>query len=173
MNDFSDIENQLKKLRPLPASANLFRRIEHALAGQENRAAFAAAGGKSIWSWLRHFTETPYKIGFGLAAAAAAILVLAQVNLKSNKPAGKIAETTSPTLAAPATTPEFIPADFTRVVYHTSNDGLYFPSGSDRPVRRLQAHARETFEWRNPRTGASLRVSYPSDEVSLVPVSGQ
>ena len=172
MNDFSDIENQLKKLRPAPPSPELFRRIEHALAGEET--ASAAADGKSIWSWLRRFTETPYQIGHGLAAAAAAILVLAQVHLKSNKPATVVAANGSQTLAAPTTsTTEFIPADFTRVVYHTSNDGLYFPSGSDQPVRRLRAHARETFEWRNPRTGASLRVSYPSDEVSLVPVSGQ
>jgi hypothetical protein len=28
-------------------------------------------------------------------------------------------------------------------------------------------------QWNNPQTGASLRVSYPSEEVTLIPVSGQ
>jgi len=28
-------------------------------------------------------------------------------------------------------------------------------------------------QWKNPQTGASLRVSYPTEEVTLVPISGQ
>jgi hypothetical protein len=180
MNDFSDIESQLRRLRPVPPSADLTTLIEQELAEIElGRASVPDARLSGFFGrWRRCFAETPYKYlwgGLGLATAAAAVLVLAQINLKSNKPAGRIAISASRTPAVPVTTttPEFIPADFTRVVYHTSNDGLYFPSGSNQPVRRLRARARETFEWRNPRTGASLRVSYPSDEISFIPVSGQ
>jgi hypothetical protein len=37
----------------------------------------------------------------------------------------------------------------------------------------VRSRTRETLRWRNPNTGASLRVSYPAEEVSLIPVSGQ
>jgi hypothetical protein len=40
-------------------------------------------------------------------------------------------------------------------------------------MRRIRYQKRETLQWRNPNTGASLRVSYPSEEVVLTPVSGQ
>jgi hypothetical protein len=53
------------------------------------------------------------------------------------------------------------------------DEGLHFPAGSDQPMRRLRSQKRETFQWRNPATCASLRVSYPSEEVELIPVSGQ
>ena len=51
--------------------------------------------------------------------------------------------------------------------------GLHFTDGADQPMRRLRTHKRETVQWKNPQTGASLRVSYPTEEVTLVPISGQ
>jgi hypothetical protein len=50
---------------------------------------------------------------------------------------------------------------------------LHFADGSERPVRRVRYRTQQTWRWRNPETGASLRVSYPSEEVVLIPVSGQ
>jgi hypothetical protein len=50
---------------------------------------------------------------------------------------------------------------------------LLFADDAAQPVRRFRSQKRETLQWRNPGTRASLRVSYPSEEVSLVPVSGQ
>jgi hypothetical protein len=50
---------------------------------------------------------------------------------------------------------------------------LHFAEGSERPVRRVRYNTRQTWRWRNPETGASLRVSYPSEEIVLIPVSGQ
>src|SRR5438876_477826 len=101
MNDFSDIENDLRKLRPAQPSPVLFERIEEALA--KHRSAAVA----------------------------------------------------------------------TQVVYNTRDEGLQFTNASPQPVRRLRYHSRQTWQWRNPTTGASLRVSYPSEEVVLIPVSGQ
>ena len=65
------------------------------------------------------------------------------------------------------------PAGATQVVYNTRDEGLQFADGSQQPLRRLRYQTRETWQWRNPSTGASLRVSYPSEEVVLIPVSGQ
>ena len=66
-----------------------------------------------------------------------------------------------------------IPSGLTEVVYHTRDEGLHYPDGATQPVRRMRYHTRETLRWQNPQTGASLRVSYPSEEVVLLPVSGQ
>jgi hypothetical protein len=59
------------------------------------------------------------------------------------------------------------------VVYNARDEGLHFADGSERPVRRVRYRTQQTWRWRNPETGASLRVSYPSEEVVLIPVSGQ
>ena len=74
---------------------------------------------------------------------------------------------------AAAFSDRFIPSRATQVVYNTRDEGLHFAEGSPQPVRRLRYQTQETCQWRNPSTGASLRVSYPSEEVVLIPVSGQ
>jgi len=50
---------------------------------------------------------------------------------------------------------------------------VFSPNQSERPLRRVRYETRETMQWRNPRTGASLRVSYPAEQVVLTPVSFQ
>ena len=61
----------------------------------------------------------------------------------------------------------------TQVLYDTKDEGLHFADGQDEPMRRLRSRKRETVQWKNPQTGASLRVSYPKEEVTLIPISGQ
>jgi hypothetical protein len=68
---------------------------------------------------------------------------------------------------------KFVPSGATQVVYNTRNEGLQFADGSQQPLRRMRYQTQQTWQWRNPSTGASLRVSYPSEEVVLIPVSGQ
>jgi hypothetical protein len=108
-------------------------------------------------------------------AAAAALVLFARVQIE--RPVKKIAPlasiTPAPQFSAATSTAQFIPAGLTQVVYHTRDEGVHFPNNSEQPMRRVRSHTRETLRWRNPTTGASLRVSYPSEEVSLVPVTGQ
>jgi len=40
-------------------------------------------------------------------------------------------------------------------------------------MRRVRSRKRETVQWKNPQTGATLRVSYPQEEVTLIPAVGQ
>jgi hypothetical protein len=61
----------------------------------------------------------------------------------------------------------------TQVVYDRKDEGLHYTAGSDEPMRRVRSRKRETMQWKNAQTGASLRVSYPTEEVTLVPISGQ
>jgi hypothetical protein len=171
MNDLTETENELKKLRPIAPSAELSARIESAIHNETliNQAAsnvIQPDGFRIVWA-----------IGFGLAAAAMWFLFV-RVNFQ---PAGRAARLSaispSPAIQSPAPAPvlrdEFLPAGATQVVYHTRDEGLIFPRTSQEPVRRLRSHTRETLQWHNAATGASLRVSYPSEQVELIPVSGQ
>ncbi len=89
MNDFSELENELRNLRPARPSPILFERIEEALA---DRRASAAASAR--WNWWR-LTQTPYSLGFGLAAAAVLVL-FAAISLERRQEQGeKIAQTST------------------------------------------------------------------------------
>jgi hypothetical protein len=72
-----------------------------------------------------------------------------------------------------ASSDKFVPAGAMRLVYNTRDEGLQFGRSSGQPLRRMRYQTHETWQWRNPTTGASLRVSYPSEEVVLIPVSGE
>ncbi len=169
MNDFSEIENELRVLRPAQPSARLLESVARELEGPAKR---AEAPGNVIQP--NRFGLGWLSLGLGLAAAAAWLL-LARVNHLDPTPSQTVA-TGSPASSTPAArlnSSQFIPAGASRVVYHTQDEGLLFPRGSGGPVRRVRSRARESLQWHNPETGASLRVSYPSEEVQFIPVPGQ
>ena len=157
MNDFSELERELKKLQPVKPSASLMERIEQSLANVVEIPANVIAPKQFTINW----------VGLGIGLAAARI----DFRPPSNTPSQARTATTVPQSAAPR--PNFLPAGVTRVVYNTRDEGLVFPGGRERPARRVRSAQRETLQWRDPQSGASLRVSYPTEEVTLIPVSGQ
>jgi hypothetical protein len=176
MNDFSDLEAELKQLRPAAPSPDLAKRIERALeqapAG-ETRTAGVLPRPKVRVNW--------FALGLGLAAATA-FLLLARTNVD------RVPGADGPTVAANSPAPEaalqqppnpatatrgFVAEGVTRVVYNRRDEGLTFPDDAEKPVRRVRSQSHETMQWRDPATGASLRVSYPTEEVEFIPVSGQ
>src|SRR5690349_9321309 len=166
MNDFSELEAELKALRPAPVSPELWRRIERGLAQPD---ATPAAGvlprkSKSATAWWT----------LGLSLAAACVAILAGLAFFAEPPASQpTLARTSPRAAEPPSG-GLQPSALTRVVYRKHDDGLVFsPNQSERLLRRVRYETRETMQWRNPRTGASLRVSYPAEQVVLTPVSFQ
>jgi hypothetical protein len=187
MNDFSEIENELKRLRPARPSPVLFERIEEALvncrAGElatpkrgEDR---SPAGQPRTHSRLPH---SWWSLGASLAAAAVFVLFAIVTIERRQGNSQQIAQVTPvpETGAIPnektkrSRSPhQFVPASATQVVYNERDEGLQFTDGAKRPLRRLRYQTKQTWQWRNPTTGASLRVSYPSEEVVLIPVSGQ
>jgi hypothetical protein len=169
MNDFSELEAELKKLRPRPVSPDLAARIEVCLAEVSARGT-ATAG---VLPKRRSFLPNWIALGLGLAAAAA-FLLLARVNVdRPSKATGLALLTPAPITPAAKVDDAFVPSAMTQVVYDRKDEGLHFAEGADEPVRRLRSKKRETMQWNNPKTGASLRVSYPTEEVTLVPISGQ
>lgn len=167
MNDFSELEDQLRKLRPTQPSPELATRIERALAEPESSIPAAAVLPRE-----RRFHFNWLSVGLGLAAATA-LVAFAFVRLyESPKQSTKVASTTMPSPAGP-TNSGLVPAGLTQVVYHTQDEGVHFRDSSEQRVRRVRSHTRDTLQWRNPKTGATLRISYPTEQISLQPVSGQ
>jgi len=165
MNDFSELENQLRKLRPARPSADLISRIDRAFnedAGSTSTAGVLPRERRFHFNWL--------SLGLGLAAATALVL-FAFVRLQQPAPKTPTVASSSP---APAIlNDQLVPAGLTQVLYHTRDEGLHFAGNSSQPMRRMRSQTRDTLQWRNPKTGATLRISYPREEVSLHPVSGQ
>jgi len=170
MNDFSELEAELKKLRPRPVSPDLSARIEVGLAQEAAGRGVATAG---VLPKQRKFRPNWFALGLGLAAAAT-FLILARVNVdRPSKSTGLALLTPAPITPAAKAVDSFVPAAMTQVVYDTKDEGLHFAEGKDEPMRRVRSRKRETVQWKNPQTGASLRVTYPTEEVTLVPISGQ
>ena len=178
MNDFSEIESKLRKLRPVQPSADLMTRIERALV--EARHGDSLHPGKRSTSTAGVLPREPrfhfnwLSLGLGLAAAAGLVLfAFVRLERPAKKTSSLAAITPAPTFSSANANAQFVPAGLTQVVYRTRDEGLHFPNNSGQPMRRVRSHSRETLRWRNPTTGASLRISYPSEEVSDVPVTGQ
>jgi len=176
MNDLSQIEKELRKLRPARPSPILFERVEQAMTNGRTVASHAIKPRMPSglpYNWL--------SLGFGLAAAAVLVLFAAVKMERQQESAKEIAQTSREREAAPllnraqksTLTDRFVPAGATRLVYNRRDEGLQFAGSSGQPLRRMRYQTHETWQWRNPTTGASLRVSYPSEEVVLIPVSGQ
>ena len=166
MSDFSELETELKKLRPAPVPAGLLARVEHALAqpAAVPTAGLLARSAKRSNAW--------WSLGLGLTTAS--VLLLIWLAFFAEPPPAR------PIVGQNATPPvETIgsglqPSALTRVIYRQHDEGLVFsPNQSERPLRRVRYNTRETMQWRNPQTGASLRVSYPAEQVVLAPVTFQ
>ena len=169
MNDFSELEAELKQLRPAAPSENLARRVEQALTQQTPTAGFLPQAAKARWNWL--------SLGLGATTAAAvAVLLLTRPNAEERVPAQASIATSKPMAVQPVVSAPrqgYVPEGVTRVVYGKRDEGLVFPGDGAQPMRRLRARSQETLQWRDADTGASLRVSYPTEEVELIPASGQ
>lgn len=172
MNDFTELEAELKKLRPRPASPDLASRIEIGLAHEVAGRGTATAG--VLPKQRSRFRPNWFALGLGLAAAAT-FLLLARVNVdRPSKAPGLALLSPAPvTPAAKEVADTLVPAAMTQVVYDRKDEGLHYAAGEDTPMRRVRSRKRETVQWKNPQTGASLRVSYPKEEVTLIPVVGQ
>ena len=167
MSDFSELEDQLRKLRPLQPSGDLVTRIGRSLAEKEPVpiAGVLSTQRRLHFNWL--------SLGLGLAATAA-LVIFAFIRIEQP---GKQTPAIASTVGVPAVSSnpngQLVPAGLTQVVYHTRDEGLHFPTNSEQPMRRVRSQSQQTLRWRNPKTGATLRISYPTEEVSLLPVTGQ
>jgi hypothetical protein len=166
-----ELESELKKLRPMRPSSELMSRVESALAdaGESTakviRPQSRPSGSDFRINWLG--------LGLGLAAAAT-FLIFARVDFRpTDKTKQTIASATPSLQQQAAALPNYQATGLTQVVYSKRDEGLVFPPGAEGPSRRVRTAKRETLRWRDRQSGAQLAVSYPTEEVTLIPVSGQ
>lgn len=165
MNDFSELESELKKLQPVQPSPELVSRIESALADAGKNANNVIRPERFRVNWLA--------LGLGLAAAAT-FLIFARVDFRpTDKTKQTIASATPSLQQKAAALPNYQATGLTQVVYSKHDEGLVFPPGAEGPSRRVRTAKRETLRWRDQQSGAQLAVSYPTEEITLIPVSGQ
>src|SRR5262245_46633272 len=107
MNDFSELENELRKLRPAQPSSVLFERVGEAL---DKSCRASVSDAKSSWrrftEWRRRWggleTAHPWwSLGFGLAAVAVLILFAVVTMEHRHEQQGTVAQSS----AAPETRP--------------------------------------------------------------------
>jgi hypothetical protein len=158
MDEFSGLVAVLKRLRPAQPSEALLVRVEARLRNRPHATAgVIPSAARSSKAWLLWW----------LGAAAAICIGTAAIFMDR-------ALQQSPTVtSAPAPSRGvFIPAARTQVVYRSWSEGLHFADESH-PLRRTRSQTCETVQWQNRQTGASLRLSFPAEEVVLTPVSFQ
>lgn len=170
----TELENELKVLRPGKPSADLQARIARELdtaAGAAPAPHYTAATTFRSWKWA----------GWQLAAAAAVALTVslgvwrfqpgAADELAARTPAPSapaIARTPPPDI--PAAAPRYRPVGATNVLYDMQDEGPAYLADRT-PARRMRYRYVDTYTWRAPASNASLKWSVPREEVRVLPAS--
>src|ERR1700747_3175938 len=142
MNDFPELERELKKLRPVQPSAELMSRVGSALANSGEGTARVIrpeprrSGSDFRMNWLG--------LGLGMAAAAA-FLIFARGDFSPNHKAHTTIASATPSLQHKAAAlPNYQATGLTQFVYSKRDEGLVFPAGAEGPSRRGRTAKRGT-----------------------------
>lgn len=148
-DELTDLEAELRQLRPAPPSPALRARVQRELA------AVPAARPRARWDWW----------WIALPAAATVLIVL---NLKLQTPSEKSGEPSPAAQVAGRASLKPVAAE--NVLYAADDEGLVTLDDGT-PARRARLHFVDTITWRDPHTNASLTWSVPREEVRIVPVN--
>ena len=159
-DDLATFEDELRKLRPAAVSEQLETRV----------ASMLEANPPSVIPWWQRlgFNRPAAAFGWGLVAPAltvAAVIATIQVTGFQRPPVHPASGQRQTAGNEPA--PGAVRAS--NVLYQTQDDGVVL-DGSQEPVRRVRYRSTDLVRWRNPTTGARWEVSYPREDVALVPV---
>jgi hypothetical protein len=165
----SELEQQLRQLRPHPASAALEGKIalaleqrDWSLAERVPTAAVIRRARPASFSW----TKWLQGVGWALAGAAAAVAVIAVARHDETPPS----RMTEVALSAPAAT--FEPTESTQEIVNAEDEGVVLDSDQE-PVRQVRYHSLERHVWVNPQTGARMEFEIPREDVRFISVAMQ
>ena len=155
-NEINQLEAELSRLRPVPPSRALIKRIDSELAVVEVKRAFP---------WME------WILAGALPAAAAIALLLTQLPRSGDAPAVSDSRSSLPTggAALDSNAASLKPVAAEKVLVSAADEGLVTLLDGT-PARRERVHYVDTITWRNPRTNASLTWSVPREEVRVVPI---
>ena len=164
-DDFSQLEVELKSLRPTAPSARVSAGID---------AELATAVVSEPPRVVRHTSRVWWLWAAALPAAAA--VTLATFVWARRSPIGVVPRGAGTTLegaqSAAAAAELYKPVAAENVLYAVSDEGLVtLEDGTAARRERLQFV--DTITWKNPRTNASVRWTMPREEVRVVPVKFQ
>ena len=153
-DELHQLEAELKRLRPIAPSAELFRRIAGDLAPAQPRERRAGVP----WFWA---VTVP---------ATAAALIVFSLGRRDAAMTPRRAEVSG--VAAERAGEALKPVAVENVLYSAHDEGwVTLEDGT--PARRERLNYVDTIIWKNPRTKASLTWNVPREEVRIVPVSFQ
>jgi hypothetical protein len=163
-NEFSQLEAELKALRPVAPT----RHVQARIARELERGEVSARVTPSARAWWRWAAALP---------AAAAVLIGLAVFVRRVPPASPVendaaAATTAAVVGAADTEPAFKPVSAENVLYAVADEGLVTLDDGT-AARRERLSYVDTITWKNPRTNASVRWTVPREEVRVVPVKFQ
>ena len=153
-DELSQLEAELKSLRPTAPSPELLARLGRELEPQQRR--------------RRDYTRWFWAAALPVAAAVAIMIRFSAVRDTGDQLAVPV-----PIAAADASTSApFQPVAAENVLYAAEDEGLVTLSDGT-PAHRERLNYLDTITWKNPRTNASVRWSMPREEVRVVPVNFQ
>jgi len=170
-DDFSDLEAELKRMRPCAPSSELQSRLAATLDRPAAPTAQPVRIDHSVifrraWRWVL----------WPAAAAAAVALALVVMHRPDSvrSSAGQAAHPVSGTAAEPLATTtaaadRYEPVSAENVLYDSRDEGLITLEDGTAAHRVFQCYL-DTYTWRNPRTHASLSWTVPRDELRVIPV---
>jgi hypothetical protein len=167
---FAELESELKRLRPRAPSASLVSRIGADLArtdtgpGTVRRASsgYRTATTWSSWKWLNWRT----------AAIAAAALALAATGFVRYARSGQppVASASAPRNPGVAAPNAYQAVSVANVLYEFRDEGLV-ATADNTPAQRVRYRYVDTYVWKDPKNNASIKWSFPRDEVRVVPAA--
>ncbi|MDB6149721.1 MAG: hypothetical protein JWQ44_1169 [Chthoniobacter sp.] len=164
----SEFENELRTLRPAPPEPALEERIAKRLeaasgVATSGRLASQRTAARSFQAWLS-------RLGW---AASGALATVALLTLNDAR------DVTADSAESLSRTVERTPADALKHVESRSelleaeDEGLFYASETNEPVRQVRYHFRELHAWRDAETGALVEVEVPREDVRFMPVAMQ
>lgn len=169
--DLSDLERHLRRLQPTPPSERLENRLANVLDLSQNVSPRTAGA----WWQRLGFNDRAAAFWWGLlspaAAAAAAMIFAENWRVDQKSPAPLVA---SPYLAGKSAATHDDPrgSRAVNVLYQTLDDGVVMDTNHE-PVRRVRYRSADQVRWHNAQSGAQWEVSYPREDVVLVPVEAE
>ena len=168
MNE-SELEEQLRSLRPVAPAAALQETIARELAHAPVAVASSERETESIVTRILH--GLPWAIG-GAAAAVVVMIVIEQPGSRAvaekapephNEPVNE--EVAAASLEFRAETPSH------EILHAVEGDVIF--AEQEEPTRLVRVNSLERRTWLNPHTGAQIAVELPREDLLLVPVAYQ
>jgi hypothetical protein len=161
----SELEQELRTLRPIAPSSRLEEGIANQLEPAENecRAGLAEPSG----SLLRRIFPP---MAWSSIGAAAALLVVAAREGSPEQGTANVSPAIAPVEQGVTS---FEPVAATEVILGATDEGVAAGSDDADPLRRLRVTSVERRTWTNPGTGAELHVEIPRQEIFLTSLAIQ